>query len=107
MNQVISSLSGRALLIGLGLLLLTGCAIHGGSAGIGIGASFPPASPSPPTYYTDSPGIPPGHMPPPGKCRIWYPDRPPEQQPPQGTVKISNVVFLPGHGLSRDIRLMP
>jgi hypothetical protein len=22
--------------------------------------------------------------PPPGQCRIWYPDRPPEQQPPPG-----------------------
>jgi hypothetical protein len=28
--------------------------------------------------------IPPGHMPPPGKCRIWHPDRPPGQQPPPG-----------------------
>jgi hypothetical protein len=26
--------------------------------------------------------IPPGHMPPPGKCRIWYLDRPPGHQPP-------------------------
>lgn len=26
--------------------------------------------------------IPPGHMPPPGKCRVRYPDRPPGQQPP-------------------------
>lgn len=26
--------------------------------------------------------IPPGHMPPPGKCRVWYYDRPPGQQPP-------------------------
>ncbi|OPY77218.1 MAG: hypothetical protein A4E65_02816 [Syntrophorhabdus sp. PtaU1.Bin153] len=26
--------------------------------------------------------IPPGHYPPPGECRIWYPDRPPGQQPP-------------------------
>ena len=28
--------------------------------------------------------IPPGHMPPPGACRIWYPDLPPGQQPPPG-----------------------
>jgi hypothetical protein len=28
--------------------------------------------------------IPPGHMPPPGKCRIWFPERPPGQQPPPG-----------------------
>ena len=28
--------------------------------------------------------IPPGHMPPPGKCRIWYPDSPSGKQPPPG-----------------------
>jgi hypothetical protein len=26
--------------------------------------------------------IPPGHLPPPGTCRLWYPDRPPGRQPP-------------------------
>jgi hypothetical protein len=29
-------------------------------------------------------GIPPGHLPPPGHCRIWYPGRPPGWQPPPG-----------------------
>ncbi|MCI0331474.1 MAG: hypothetical protein L0196_11120 [candidate division Zixibacteria bacterium] len=29
-------------------------------------------------------GIPPGHLPPPGECRIWYPGRPPGHQPPPG-----------------------
>lgn len=35
-------------------------------------------------YKSRLPNIPPGYMPPPGKCRIWYPDRPPGQQPPPG-----------------------
>ncbi|HKY31920.1 MAG TPA: hypothetical protein VJV23_05235 [Candidatus Polarisedimenticolia bacterium] len=29
-------------------------------------------------------GIPPGHLPPPGQCRIWYPGKPPGHQPPPG-----------------------
>ena len=29
-------------------------------------------------------GIPPGHLPPPGQCRIWIPGRPPGHQPPPG-----------------------
>lgn len=28
--------------------------------------------------------IPPGHYPPPGSCRVWYPDRPPGHQLPPG-----------------------
>jgi hypothetical protein len=28
--------------------------------------------------------IPPGHYPPLGECRIWFPDRPPGHQPPPG-----------------------
>jgi hypothetical protein len=30
------------------------------------------------------PRVPPGHLPPPGECRLWFPDRPPGQQPPPG-----------------------
>lgn len=29
-----------------------------------------------------SANIPPGHLPPPGECRVWYDDRPPGHQPP-------------------------
>lgn len=36
-------------------------------------------------YYRGTlPDIPPGHMPPPGQCRIWMPGIPPGQQPPPG-----------------------
>jgi hypothetical protein len=28
--------------------------------------------------------IPPGHMPPPGECRPWFPGAPPGRQPPPG-----------------------
>jgi hypothetical protein len=29
-------------------------------------------------------GIPPGHLPPPGECRVWFPNNPPGHQPPPG-----------------------
>lgn len=32
-------------------------------------------------------GIPPGHLPPAGECRIWYPGQPPGKQPPPGKCK--------------------
>ena len=72
----------------LGLALLcagvTGCA----SFDVGIwGSSGPdetgsPGHEGPPAH--GKLGIPPGHLPPPGECRIWYPGQPPGQQPPPG-----------------------
>ncbi|HJU64382.1 MAG TPA: hypothetical protein VJ596_01835 [Gemmatimonadaceae bacterium] len=29
-------------------------------------------------------GVPPGHLPPPGECRLWFPGRPPGHQPRPG-----------------------
>lgn len=47
--------------------------------------------------------IPNGHLPPPGECRIWYPDRPAGQQPPpfkcgqaQGRVEPGGWYMTPG-----------
>jgi len=53
---------------------LAGCAVDG--VIVGDHGGHPP-----PHRHVD---IPRGHMPPPGKCRVWYPDRPPGQQPPPG-----------------------
>lgn len=38
----------------------------------------------PPHEHPQAFEVPPGHLPPPGQCRVWYPDRPPGQQPPPG-----------------------
>jgi hypothetical protein len=48
------------------LVIFAGCAPHGAAVGE--------------RGYK----IPPGHMPPPGQCRIWFPERPPGQQSPPG-----------------------
>jgi hypothetical protein len=53
---------------------LCGCAVEGGVYD----------EDGPRDYPRHGVDIPPGHMPPPGECRIWYPDRPPGQQPPPG-----------------------
>lgn len=54
------------------LTMLTGCVVYEEPA---------------PVYQSQPVHIPPGHMPPPGQCRIWYPDRPPGHQPPSGSCR--------------------
>jgi len=48
-----------------------------------------------------SPKIPPGHLPPPGSCRIWFPDRPPGHQPPPGRCEELQYKVPPGAYLIR------
>jgi hypothetical protein len=52
-------------------------------------------------YPAQQVDIPPGHMPPPGKCRIWYPDRSPGQQPPPGECAELRHRVPPGAALVR------
>ncbi len=52
-------------------------------------------------YESRIPRIPPGHMPPPGECRIWYPDRPPGDQPPPGNCRELRRQLPPGAWLIR------
>jgi hypothetical protein len=64
------------------LLLNAGCGTYGVvvTGGSGGGPAPEPAPRPYPSYH--SLHIPPGHLPPPGECRIWYPGRPPGHQPP-------------------------
>lgn len=51
--------------------------------------------------------IPPGHMPPAGLCRIWFPGRPPGHQPPPGDCRtlsrqVPRGAYLVGYGRGWD-----
>lgn len=53
-----------------------------GCASVGVAGTIPDGEPM--GGYYEALAIPPGHLPPPGECRIWYPGVPPGQQPPPG-----------------------
>jgi len=46
-------------------------------------------------------GIPPGHLPPPGQCRVWFPGRPPGRQPRPGNCIEVEHYIRPGAWLVR------
>ena len=46
-------------------------------------------------------GIPPGHLPPPGQCRVWFPGRPPGRQPRSGNCIDVERYIRPGAWLVR------
>ena len=75
-RQGVLTSSGKILLCAMGLpmgmFLLQACTIITASEPVYI----PPLG--------ETVRIPSGHLPPPGKCRIWFPDRPPGHQPPPG-----------------------
>ena len=52
-------------------------------------------------YESTLPKIPPGQMPLPGQCRIWYPEEPPGKQPPPGDCRELRKHVPPGAWLIR------
>lgn len=48
------------------------------------GSTGPSVAYEPTGVFPTALHIPKGHLPPPGSCRIWYPNLPPGQQPPPG-----------------------
>lgn len=65
-------------------VVLAGCVVY----------QEPP--PPQPVYQAKPVKIPPGHLPPPGQCRIWFPDRPPGHQPPPGPCHVLEHQVPPG-----------
>lgn len=74
------------------VLLLTGCTTDG------VVVVEPNGRP---VYHEREVSIPPGHMPPPGECRIWFPGRPAGQQPPPGDCRDLRHRIPPGAILIR------
>lgn len=65
-------------LVGVGLTcLLAGCSAR-------VTARAPAPAPAVAVVEAPEVHIPPGHMPPPGECRPWYPGEPPGHQPAAG-----------------------
>ena len=67
------------------LLLLAGSLLLVSCTPVVVKEQPPASEPQPlPKAASASLNIPPGHLPPPGECRIWYPEKPPGHQPPPG-----------------------
>ncbi|MGM0516052.1 MAG: hypothetical protein ACQER6_00465 [Pseudomonadota bacterium] len=60
-------------------LVSAGCAMTAADRGVSVTVVHPGGDPS-----RGAVAIPQGQMPPPGKCRIWYPERSAGDQPPPG-----------------------
>ncbi|HXV76453.1 MAG TPA: hypothetical protein VD788_09045 [Candidatus Polarisedimenticolaceae bacterium] len=78
----------------------TGCAslsieARGGSSTV----PEPPPKAGPGHSTPSRLGIPPGHFPPAGQCRVWHPGRPPGHQPAPGSCSVVEQDVGPGDWL--------
>ena len=85
--RTISSRLSLQIVLTFFLLLNAGCGTIGilvdGNGGHPGPEPRPGHGPGPRTHPSyRALNIPPGHLPPPGQCRVWYPGKPPGHQPP-------------------------
>lgn len=81
MTDVLADLAGVAAARGKPLLVMMTAFVLAGCAAT-MTAEAPVRSFAP--TRREAVDIPPGHMPPPGECRVWFPGAPPGHQPPPG-----------------------
>jgi hypothetical protein len=77
----------------LSLLVLGACTLV-----VDGGQRSPAPHPGPPPHHPQHAAlkIPPGHLPPPGMCRVWIPGRPPGHQPPPSSCRRVEQEVSPG-----------
>jgi hypothetical protein len=89
----------------LATLAASGCVSYSIEARGGRTTPAPPpsatAAPEPPGHAKAPAklGIPPGHFPPPGQCRVWHPGTPPGHQPRPGSCSVVERQVGPGDWL--------